>query len=199
MDGRMRISGSLRIERRRRGGGGGAAAPAGEAEVVLRLRARNTVVRSGAELVGSLFVGSLFGGTIPTPVNGMAIGTNPEALSAPYELSSLGQTDRAGRTLVGPTAVAISGDDVKVEPLPAEHRVRVSIRGIIPAAAPPPGQPFVPADIAEAALGVLAPAGPPGTPAALAKVYNRVVFDPIPQSQDHELALYWEISFPYGA
>ena len=33
---------------------------------------------------------------------------------------------------------------------------------------------------------------------SLARIYNRVVFEPIPKRRDQELAFYWEVDFPYG-
>jgi len=34
--------------------------------------------------------------------------------------------------------------------------------------------------------------------ASLARIYNRVTFEPVPKESEHELALYWEVFFPYG-
>ena len=45
-----------------------------------------------------------------------------------------------------------------------------------------------------ACLGVLAPDGQ-----SLSRLYNRVVFDAVPKTALHELALFWEVDFPYGA
>jgi hypothetical protein len=43
-------------------------------------------------------------------------------------------------------------------------------------------------------LGVLTADG-----TGLARIYNRVVFEPVPKTEAHELALYFEVDFPYGA
>jgi hypothetical protein len=171
-----RIGGTLTIELRAPGG-----------EVALRRRARNTVVRGGAEVVAGLFAG-----TLTTPVNGMAVGTNAQPLAPPYDLKGLAVVDETGQALSGPTAVAIAASDVQVTTLASEMRVLVSVRGVLPkeaALAHDGGTSFV----SEAALGVLAPDGK-----SLARIYNRVIFDPVPKGKEHELALYWEISFPYG-
>ena len=154
---------------------------------VLTRRARNTVVRSGAEIVAGLFSGQA-----STPVNGMAVGTNAEPISAPYELGALNGLDEAGAALVGALAVAISPENVKVETLASDQRVRVAIRGVLPAGAAraADGQTVM---IGEAALGVLN-----ADASGLASIYNRVVFEPIPKGKDHELVFYWEIIFPYG-
>jgi hypothetical protein len=173
-----RITGTLRIELVGEGGA-----------VLLTRRARNTVVRTGAELVGALFSGG-----VTTPVNGMAVGTNAQPMAAPYELAGLTTVDESGQPLSGATAVAIAPADVKVETLADEQRVLVSVRAVLPKEAALSHDQSA-AFLGEAALGVLATDGSN----KLAKIYNRVVFDPIPKGKEHELALYWEISFPYGA
>jgi hypothetical protein len=172
---RNRIQGSLRLELRDDAG-----------RVVLVRRAHNTVLRSGAELVAQLFAGAA-----TTPVNGMAVGTNAQPPGPPYEVAKLTTVDDTGQPLEGGTAVAVQGADVKVETLADERRVLVSLRAVVPkgAAVAHAGAAF----LAEAALGALANDG-----SQLTKIYNRVVFDPVPKGREHELALYWEISFPYG-
>lgn len=154
--------------------------------VALR-KSSNIVVRSGAELLASLLTGAS-----AAPINGFAVGLGRRALSAPYELTELTVIDESGEPLAGPTAAPFGPDAFKVETLADEHRVRITVRGVLPAAA------ALAADggrveIGEAALGVLDDAG-----LKLARIYNHVVFDPIPKEKEHELVLYWEISFPYG-
>jgi len=147
----------------------------------------NTVVRSGAELLAALFTGKT-----ATPLNGFGVGTNGQPTSAPYEVPSLAAFDEAGQPLVGPVAAPIAPDAFTVETVAAEQRVRIRARSVLPpqAANAADGRDVA---IAEAALGVL-----DGTGAKLAAIYNRVVFEPIPKAREHELVLYWEISFPYG-
>lgn len=155
--------------------------------VVDRRAATNTVFQSGASLVAELFSGQ-----VATPVNGMGVGTNPQPSAPPYEAVSLDTNDEAGQPLVGPVAVALVPEDIVVEPRPDELRVRVSVRGVIP----PEGARSAdggPVAIGEAALGLLAPDA-----LSLARIYNRVTFDPVPKQPEHELALYWEVFFPYG-
>jgi len=147
----------------------------------------NTVFQSGAILVAELF-----SGVISTPVNGMGVGTDPQPSSAPYESVELDTNDEAGQPLEGPLAVVLAPEIIVVEPLADEMRVRVSARGVIP----PEGARAVdggPVDIAEAALGVLADDG-----LSLARIYNRVTFEPVPKRPEHDLDLYWEVFFPYG-
>lgn len=150
---------------------------------------QNTVVRSGAELVAALFRGEL-----STPINGMAVGIDNTPISPPYEMTELTTTAPDGTPVIENVAIAIAPEIMRVEILPEELKVKVTVRGVMPethANSPNPDDP--PVMIGEAALGVLAEGG-----ATLAQIYNRVVFEPIPKTPDHELALYWEIGFPYG-
>jgi len=150
-------------------------------------RVSNTVFQTGALLVGRLFVGQS-----ASVVNGMGVGTNPHPSSAPYETVTLDTNDDAGQPLTGPVVAALVPEDIIVEADPDEMRIRVAIRSVLPAdgAQTADGEPV---DIAEAALGVLS-----GDLSTLDVIYNRVSFEPVPKRHDHELALYWEIFFPYG-
>ena len=154
---------------------------------VARRSRPNTVFLSGATLVSELFAGR-----VATPVNGMGVGTDPNPSAAPYRDVTLSTVDDAGQPLTGPVAVALDPGAITVGPDADELRVRVLIRGVLP----PEGARAAdggPVRIAEAALGVLT-----ADASGLARVYNRVTFDPIPKAPEHELALYWEIFFPYG-
>ena len=62
--------------------------------------------------------------------------------------------------------------------------VRVRVRGTLPDAA-------AVGTVREA--GLLARSAPDS-----AVLYNRVTFAPIDKRDDHELTLFWEITFPYG-
>lgn len=161
--------------------------PNGQA-VVLR-RATNTVMLSGAELIASLITGSS-----TQPINGMAVGLDTTPSSPPYDSTGLTTTDHEGAVAVLRAAVAISPDAMNVELVPDLQKVRVSVQGVLPpdhAVSPDPEVTRI--MVGEAALGVLA-----GDGESLEIMYNRVVFEPIPKRPDHELALYWEIDFPYG-
>lgn len=155
--------------------------------VVDRRERSNTVFQSGAMLVAQLFAGQ-----VATPVNGMGVGTNPDPSGAPFDTVTLDTNDETGQPLVGPVAVALAPDAVSFEVDADARRVRVLTRAVLP----PEGARAVdegPVRIAEAALGVLDVDG-----TGLAVVYNRVTFDPVPKRPEHELALYWEVFFPYG-
>lgn len=155
--------------------------------VVDRRERSNTVFRTGAMLVGQLFAGQ-----VATPVNAMGVGTNPDPSAAPFDAVTLDTNDETGQPLVGPVAVPLQPDAMSVEIDEETLRVRVLARAVLPpdgARAADDG----PVRIAEAALGVLDADG-----TGLAVIYNRVTFDPVPKRPEHELALYWEVFFPYG-
>lgn len=152
-------------------------------------RVSNTVMRSGAELVAALFRGEL-----ATPINGMAVGIDNTPATPPYEITGLTTTHPDGSLAVQQAAVTIQPEVMRTDVLPDELKVRVSVRAVIPEThATSPDADDSRVMLGEAALGVLAEGGE-----SLAHIYNRVVFEPIPKTSDHEVALYWEVDFPYG-
>jgi hypothetical protein len=152
-------------------------------------RATNVVLRSGAELIAALFRG---GGT--TPVNGVAVGIDPTPSSPPYEASALTLSAPDGTAMVQAAAGPIDSTAIVTEVLADELKVRVSLRSVLgPNRAVSPNPEVRTVEIAEAALGILAPDGN-----TLSQIYNRVVFEPVLKARDQELALYWEVDFPYG-
>lgn len=171
------MEGRLTLELRRPGG-----------PVLLRRHARNAVLRGGAELLADLFRGAA-----ATPINGAMVGVGDEPPNPPYESGPTAGTAEAPR-LLRPTA-PIAPADLTVETLADEFRVRLTARALLPAAnAVDPEDPAARVEITEASLGVLAADG-----LSLARLYNRVVFDPVPKTDAHEIALYFEVDFPYGA
>jgi hypothetical protein len=154
-----------------------------------RRRSRNVVLRSGAELVAALFRGE-----VGTPINGFAVGINPDPPAPPYQASGLTTTQPNGDPALLRPAAPVLPEGFEVEALSDEFRVRLRARGVLPAdhAVSPEGD-EVRVMIAEAGLGILAADG-----SSLATIYNRVVFEPLPKTREHELALYWEVDFPYG-
>lgn len=163
--------------------------PAGGGAPLLVRRGRNAVLRGGAELLAALFAGAA-----ATPINGAMVGIGEEPPNPPYEAGPT-LTDGAGVVrLLRPTAV-VAPADCTVETIAAEFRVRVTVRALLPAAnAVDPTDAAARVELTEAALGVLDAAG-----TGLARIYNRVVFEPVPKTDAHELALFFEIDFPYGA
>jgi hypothetical protein len=136
--------------------------------------ALNSVMRAGAELVAGLFTGSLAKG-----ITHMAVGSadTPETdRFATDALTSEGLTGALDAE-IPPASFTVSVD--------ADRRLAiVKVRGTMPNAA---------------ALGSVREAGlvsraDDGT----SVLYNRVTFAPITKGDDHELTLFWEITFPYG-
>jgi hypothetical protein len=163
--------------------------PVGGGAPLLVRRSRNAVLRGGAELLAALFSGGA-----ATPINGAMVGIGEEPANPPYEAGPT-VTDGGGVVrLLRPTA-SIAPADCTLETIAAEFRVRVTVRALLPATnAVDATDPAARVEITEAALGVLN-----GTGTGLARIYNRVVFEPVPKTDAHELALYFEVDFPYGA
>lgn len=152
-------------------------------------RAKNTVMRGGAELIAGLFDGS-----VTTPVNAMAVGLDADPSDPPYEATALTVTAGDGTVLLERPAAALATDAVTTDVDTETFRVVLTIHGVIPAdRAVSPDAETDSVEIGEAALGVLAADGE-----SLERIYNRVVFEPLPKRRDHELAFYWEVDFPYG-
>jgi hypothetical protein len=174
-----RIIGSLAIELREPDG-----------TVVLRRTARNSVMRGGAELIADLFRG-----TAATPVNGMAVGLSSEPSAPPFDSSALTTTNPDASPALTRFAIPLAPDATSVTVLEDALKVRVRVRGLVPADfAQNADTTQTSVAIGEAALGVLAADG-----ASLARLYNRVAFEPIQKEQDQEIALYWDIDFPFGS
>jgi hypothetical protein len=162
---------------------------AGDPRALLVRRASNAVLRGGAELLAALFSD----GTA-SPVNGAMVGLGDEPPNPPYEAGPTVTGPDGAALLLRPTAV-IQPADLTVATLASEFKVRVTARALLPAAnAVDPADANNRVDITECSLGVLTPDG-----SGLARIYNRVVFEPVPKTGAHELALYFEVDFPYGA
>ena len=157
--------------------------------LITERRAKNSVLRSGAELVAGLFDGSR-----ATPVNGFAVGLNPDPPEPPYEAGELTTTAGDGTALITLAATALGTDAITTTHDPETFRIVLSIQGVMPAdRAVSPDADVDDVLVGEAALGVLA-----GDGNSLETLYNRVVFEPIPKRRTHELAFFWEIDFPFG-
>ena len=156
--------------------------------LLCRREAHNTVLRGGAELIAELL-----SGRASTPINGVAVGIDPEPSAPPYERVSL-VVAIDGSPVITNAAQPLVLTDAAPEVSTDDFQIRLRFRSVL---APGVGAPVEAAkdsaDIGEAALGVLAADGQ-----SLTRVYNRVVFEPIPKRREHELSLYWEISIPYG-
>jgi hypothetical protein len=147
-------------------------------EVVAVRRAKNAVMRAGADLVARLFAGA------GTPVTHMGVGTSDAPDGDDFATAAL-QNVAVGDipALVGPTEAAIPGEAFQIDADPVRRVVRVRVRGSIPA---------------NAAVGTVREAGLVSRSAAGVVLYNRVTFAPIAKGNDHELTMFWEVTFPYG-
>jgi hypothetical protein len=139
--------------------------------------AHNAVMRTGAELVARLFAGVAGA----TPITHMGVGTSDAPESDAFTTTALSNADPA---LTGDTEAAIAADAFTITTDPDRRAVVVRVRATLPDSA---------------AQGTIREAGLLGrTGADPAVLYNRVIFAPIDKGDDHELTLFWEITFPYG-
>jgi hypothetical protein len=148
--------------------------------VIARRRAHNAVMQTGADLIARLFAGQ------GTPITHMAVGTSdtePEAVTR----TALRNEEVGGvPKLKGDLAVAIPSAAFQghIADDPARRIVRVRFHATLPESA---------------AVGTVREAGLLSRPSSGADVlYNRVIFAPFQKGNDHELTLFWEVSFPYG-
>jgi hypothetical protein len=141
--------------------------------------ARNSVMRAGAELVANLFAGK-----VTVPITHMGVGTSGEP--TPDQFSSASLTTAGGTpdtSLQGDTDVPIAPGDFIIKTDPDHRLVRVQLHATLPPAA---------------AVGTLREAGLLSKKDAQSSLYNRVTFAPIEKQDDHELTMFWEVTFPYG-
>lgn len=144
--------------------------------VLTTRRGHNSVMRGGAQLLGALFAGA--DGALP--INRMGVGVSSAPEPAGFDTPALTPGD-----LTGDTEVALAADAFTQAPPDAGNRVvRVRLRGTLPESA---------------AVGTISEAG------LLARsdddqavLYNRITFAPVRKGDDHELTLFWEVTFPYG-
>lgn len=150
-----------------------------EGEVVETRFARNSVMRTGAELLARLFSQ---GGT--AGITHMAVGTSSTEETGTFETTALkNDADEGTPVLTGGTETAVSPGDFTVETDLDKRVVRVRVRATLPNAA---------------AVGTLREAGLVGRTGDASFLYNRVIFAPIEKRNDHELTMFWEVTFPYG-
>jgi hypothetical protein len=146
-----------------------------EGTTVAERRAFNSVMRGGAELVAQLFAGQ------GTPITHMAVGTSDAPESDAFTSTGLAND---GVPLTGGTEAAIPPEAFTIT-IDEVHRV-ATVR--LHASMPP-----------DRAIGTVREAGLLARKdAETATLYNRVVFAPVTKGDDHELTLFWEVSFPYG-
>ena len=145
-------------------------------EVLAVRQAHNSVMRAGAELMANLFTGK------GSPISHMGVGTNDAPETDAYSTTAL--VNDPGAPLAGSTEVLIPAEAIFPAEIDTVKRVvRVRVRASMPAGA---------------AVGTVREAGLLARNGDQAVLYNRVTFAPIQKGDDHELTLFWEVSFPYG-
>jgi hypothetical protein len=139
--------------------------------------ARNSVMRDGALLVARLFTGA----EGAAGITHMGVGTSDTPETGTYTTTAL--DNDASAPLAGGTDGPIPRDAFTVTPDPDRRLAIVRVRGTL-------GDSVAVGTVREA--GLLSRAGDATT------LYNRVTFAPLTKGDDHELTLFWEITFPYG-
>ena len=138
--------------------------------------ARNAVMRGGALLVAALFTGAEGTG----PISHLGVGTSDAPETDAYDTSALSNADPA---LEGGTEAAVPASAFSVTPDPDRRLAVVRVRATLPETA---------------ARGTIREAGLLSKSGDASVLYNRVTFAPVAKAGDHELTLFWEITFPYG-
>jgi hypothetical protein len=148
-----------------------------DGSVVATRDARNTVLRSGGELVAGLFTGSA------GPITHMAVGTS-DADPTSVDVTALANDDGNGAPgLTGATVAAIPPEAFGIAVDAELRRVVVKVRATLPD---------------DAAIGTVREAGLMSRQGATDILYNRVIFPPVTKSDDHDLTMFWEVEFPFG-
>jgi hypothetical protein len=143
-------------------------------EVIGVRRAKNSVMKSGAELLANLFTGKT-----AAAITHMGVGISGEAEEGTFVRDALTTAGDAPDALAGATETTIAPGDFTIKADPERRAIVVQCHATLPKSA---------------AVGTL-------REAALlsdSKLYNRVTFAPIRKQDDHELTMFWEVTFPYG-
>lgn len=146
--------------------------------LVARRAGGNAVMRSGGEILARLFAGS------GTGITHMGVGTSDELDVENYAIEAL-SNEAVGDipALEGDVEVAIAPDAFNIVPDEVKRVIKVSLRATMPDTA---------------AVGTIREAGLLSISESGRFLYNRIVIDPVVKGNDHELTMFWEVSFPYG-
>jgi hypothetical protein len=139
--------------------------------------AHNAVMREGARLIARLFTGDT------VPITHMVVGTSDEPESDTYNTLVLANPADSPDALVGGVSAPIPKELMLTSIDEARRLVIVRVRGTMPESA---------------AVGRIREAGLMARTDDGDILYNRVTFAPIDKGNDHELSLFWEVTFPYG-
>lgn len=148
-------------------------------ELIEVRQAHNAVMKAGAQLIADLFAGK------GNPITHMGVGTSDTPESDSFSTANLTNEVVGDQpALTGDTDVALTPDAFFAPEIDESRRlVRVRVRGTLPPAA---------------AIGTVREAGLLSKKDATVVLYNRVTFAPINKGNDHELTLFWDVTFPYG-
>jgi hypothetical protein len=135
----------------------------------------NSVMRDGAVLVARLFAGAADG----RPITHIGVGTSDAAEPDTFTTAALANDP----PLDGATEAEIPAAAFTVTTDTARRLAVVRVRGTLPD---------------NAAKGTIREAGLMSGTGEAGVLYNRVTFAPVNKAGDHELTLFWEITFPYG-
>ena len=138
----------------------------------------NAVMRSGGELIARLFAGQ------GAPITHMGVGTSDAREPDNFSTANLtNDTNDPDTALSGPTEVPLAAEVFQIIPDEVKRVIKVRVRGTLPDAA---------------AVGVIREAGLLSIDGNDKTLYNRVTFAPVTKEDDHELTMFWEVSFPFG-
>jgi len=140
--------------------------------------AKNSVMKGGAQLIANLFSGQA-----TTGITHMVVGLSGDPESDPFSSTALTTTGGTPDALTGGNETAIIPADFIIKTDAVKRLVIVQLHATLP---PPAG------------VGTLREAGLISKVAAQTTLYNRVTFAPIEKQNDHELTMFWEVTFPYG-
>ena len=140
--------------------------------------AHNSVMQAGADLVARLFAGQ------GTPITHMGVGTSSEPETDQFDTGAL-RNEAVGDVapLDGPVEAELAAEAFTFSVDTTRRVVTVRIRGTLSSAA---------------AVGVVREAGLLARDGDTVRLYNRVTFAPIEKGPDHDLTMFWDVSFPYG-
>jgi hypothetical protein len=145
--------------------------------IIAARQAHNAVMREGARLIARLFTGD------QVPITHMVVGTSDEPESDTYNTLALTNPTDGPDMLRGGTTAPIPKELMLTSIDETRRLVIVRVRGTMPDAA---------------AVGRIREAGLMARTADGDVLYNRVTFAPIDKGDNHELSLFWEVTFPYG-
>lgn len=140
--------------------------------------AKNSVMAGGAALVANLFCGKA-----AAAITHMGVGISAEPETDSFATKELKTTGDSPDAIKGATETAIAPSDFTITTDEAKRLVIVRLHATLPKTA---------------AVGTLREAGLLSRAGDARTLYNRVTFAPIAKGNDHELTLFWEVTFPYG-